>query len=63
MEADRLLKLTDENVRKQKELENKQSAEKNSKSGRSIQNKPKNSNGLFSSLDGYLNQHCNAWYL
>ncbi|XP_020267003.1 protein MRG1-like [Asparagus officinalis] len=43
LEADRMLKFTDENVRKQKELK-KQSTEKSSKSGRSIQNKPKSSN-------------------
>lgn len=59
MEADRLLKFTDENVHKQKELEKEQSAEKIFKSGRPIHYKPKNSNGLFNSLVSYLNWH---WY-
>jgi len=45
METDRLLKYTDENVRLQKELLKRQSAEKSSKPGRSIQNKPKGSSG------------------
>ncbi|XP_006652068.1 protein MRG1-like isoform X2 [Oryza brachyantha] len=41
---DRLLKLTEENIRKQQELEKSQSADKSVKSGRSSQHKPKGSN-------------------
>uniref|UniRef100_A0A0D3HMV1 Uncharacterized protein n=1 Tax=Oryza barthii TaxID=65489 RepID=A0A0D3HMV1_9ORYZ len=41
---DRLLKLTDENIRKQQELEKSQVVDKNVKSGRSAQHKPKGSN-------------------
>lgn len=47
MGADRLLKFTEENAKKQKALNKKQGAEKNLKSGRSTQTKPKSSNGLF----------------
>ncbi|XP_058081174.1 protein MRG1 isoform X2 [Magnolia sinica] len=43
--VDRLLKVTDENVRKQQTLAKNQGADKNSKSGRSTQIKPKSSNG------------------
>ncbi len=42
---DRLLKLTDENIRKQQELEKSQAVDKSVKSGRSAQHKPKGSNG------------------
>lgn len=42
---DRLMKLTEENVQKQQELEKNLSADKNPKSGRSAQTKPKSSNG------------------
>uniref|UniRef100_A0A0E0D9U3 MRG domain-containing protein n=1 Tax=Oryza meridionalis TaxID=40149 RepID=A0A0E0D9U3_9ORYZ len=38
---DRLLKLTDENIRKQQELEKSQAVDKSVKSGRSAQHKPK----------------------
>ncbi|XP_052151780.1 protein MRG1-like isoform X3 [Oryza glaberrima] len=41
---DRLLKLTDENIRKQQELEKSQAVDKSVKSGRSAQHKPKGSN-------------------
>uniref|UniRef100_A0A0E0J2V0 Uncharacterized protein n=1 Tax=Oryza nivara TaxID=4536 RepID=A0A0E0J2V0_ORYNI len=41
---DRLLKLTDENIRKQQELEKSQVVDKSVKSGRSAQHKPKGSN-------------------
>uniref|UniRef100_A0A0E0KLZ5 Uncharacterized protein n=1 Tax=Oryza punctata TaxID=4537 RepID=A0A0E0KLZ5_ORYPU len=41
---DRLLKLTDENIRKQQELEKSQVVDKSVKSGRSVQHKPKGSN-------------------
>ncbi|XP_065005014.1 protein MRG1 isoform X3 [Musa acuminata AAA Group] len=41
--TDRLLKLTDENIRKQQALEKNQNTDKNPKSGRSTQNKPKDS--------------------
>ncbi|KAF3439019.1 hypothetical protein FNV43_RR17294 [Rhamnella rubrinervis] len=41
--ADRLLKHTEENVLKQQALDKKQGADKNSKSGRSTQTKPKSS--------------------
>ncbi|MQL97747.1 hypothetical protein Taro_030441 [Colocasia esculenta] len=46
VENDRLLKFNEENVEKQKVLEKNHGAEKNLKSGRSAQNKPKGSNGL-----------------
>ncbi|GMH14815.1 hypothetical protein Nepgr_016656 [Nepenthes gracilis] len=42
--TDRLLKYTDENIRKQQTLEKKQGADKNLKSGRLNQAKPKSSN-------------------
>nr|DAD41373.1 TPA_asm: hypothetical protein HUJ06_015696 [Nelumbo nucifera] len=41
--VDRLMKFTEENVRKQQTLEKRQGADKNPKSGRSTQIKPKNS--------------------
>ncbi|EEE60363.1 hypothetical protein OsJ_13491 [Oryza sativa Japonica Group] len=41
---DRLLKLADENIRKQQELEKSQAVDKSVKSGRSAQHKPKGSN-------------------
>ncbi|KAJ6834198.1 protein MRG1-like [Iris pallida] len=44
--ADRLMKFTDDNVRKQEILEKKQGADKNPKSGRSTQNKPKSTNDV-----------------
>lgn len=43
--ADRLMKHTEENVLKQQALDKKQGADKNSKSGRSAQTKPKASSG------------------
>ncbi|OVA15917.1 Chromo domain/shadow [Macleaya cordata] len=48
--SDRLLKFTDENIRKQQALAKKQGADKNPKSGRSSQMKPKSSTGKFSAL-------------
>jgi mortality factor 4-like protein 1 len=42
---DRLLELTEENVRKQQELDKNQVVDKTMKSGRSTQHKPKVSNG------------------
>ncbi|RWR82979.1 protein MRG1 [Cinnamomum micranthum f. kanehirae] len=44
VDMDRLMKLTEENVQKQQELEKNLSADKNPKSGRSAQMKPKSSN-------------------
>ncbi|KAH9624297.1 hypothetical protein KSS87_003868 [Heliosperma pusillum] len=41
--TDRLMKYTDENIQKQQELERKQGADKNQRSGRSSQAKPKGS--------------------
>ncbi|KAJ8425130.1 hypothetical protein Cgig2_011096 [Carnegiea gigantea] len=43
--ADRLMKYTDDNIQKQQALEKKQGADKNHKSGRSTQAKPKGSTG------------------
>ncbi|KAL6885536.1 hypothetical protein ACP4OV_010315 [Aristida adscensionis] len=48
---DRLLKLTEENVRKQQELEKNQVVDKNVKSGRSTQHKPKGSNDAKADKD------------
>lgn len=48
--ADRLMKNTEENVLKQQELDKKQGVEKNSKSGRSAQMKPKSSAGKLCSF-------------
>lgn len=43
--ADRLMKHTEENVMKQQALDKKQGVDKNPKSGRSAQTKPKSSTG------------------
>ncbi|XP_062183996.1 protein MRG1 isoform X2 [Phragmites australis] len=48
---DRLLKLTEENVRKQQELEKNQVVDKTIKSGRSMQHKPKGSNDAKADKD------------
>lgn len=42
------MKHTEENVLKQQALDKKQGVDKNSKSGRSAQNKPKSSAGIIS---------------
>lgn len=42
---DRLMKFTEENLQKQKEINEKQKMEMNAKTGRSLQNKPKSSIG------------------
>lgn len=44
--ADRLMKTTEENIQKQKALDKKQGVDKNPKSGRSNQTKPKIYNGI-----------------
>lgn len=44
--ADRLMKTTEENIQKQKALDRKQGVDKNPKSGRSNQTKPKTSNDI-----------------
>ncbi|KAL6650189.1 hypothetical protein ACP70R_009114 [Stipagrostis hirtigluma subsp. patula] len=48
---DRLLKLTEENIRKQQALEKNQVVDKNVKSGRSTQHKPKGSNDAKADKD------------
>lgn len=45
--VDRLMKYTEENIEKQQVLEKTQGVDKNPKSGRSSQTKPKVSNGTF----------------
>jgi hypothetical protein len=43
--SDRLLKYTEENIRKQQELTKNQAVDKTIKTGRAAQNNPKGSNG------------------
>lgn len=45
--VDRLMKYTEENIQKQQALDKKQGVDKNPKSGRSTQTKPKVVNGIF----------------
>ena len=45
--VDRLMKYSEENILKQKALDKKQGVDKNSKSGKSTQTKPKVSNGII----------------
>lgn len=48
MDAGRLMKYNQENIMKQRALDKKQGVDKNTKSGRSAQTKPKNSAGMLS---------------
>ncbi|XP_076916271.1 protein MRG1-like [Bidens hawaiensis] len=61
--ADRLMKHTKENIQKQQSLDQKQGVDKNSKSGRSTQTKPKILNGIFSNNSNNNNSLPICFYL